>query len=364
MKARFDAWFDAEGSLRGPCLFRVFAGPLVLVHLWPYLRQMLHGEYFADSFYVPWFAAYPEAPRTLYYAILCSGVLSALAMTIGLYARFATRWTFAVVAYNFFLSETFFHHNRSFLLIFLAGASLIDAGRSVSIDALRRGGEGAPVPLWPLHLWRAEACVPYLASSVSKLIDPDWRGGVVTWDRVLRYRHHADALLPPHWVDLVASAEFHAVFAKLVIATELAIGFGLLLPRTRYLAVWLAVVFHALIEVTAQIQVFSLLGIAGLLIWATPRTRDRRLAVRIDTPQGLRLARAVRALDWLARFELQVTRGDGAGIVLVERDGRRYEDRPASLRVLARLPLLAFFFLPLIGWDLQRGAQFNRGSGA
>jgi hypothetical protein len=188
---------------------------------------------------------------------------------------------------------------------------------------------------------------------VSKLIDPDWRGGIVTWDRVVRYRHHADALLPPHWVDLAASADFHAVFAKLVIATELAIGVGLLLPRTRYLAVWLAVVFHALIQVTAEIQVFSLLGIAGLLIWTTPRTRDRRLVIRDDTLQGRRLARAVRALDWLARFELQVTRGEGASIVLIERDGRRYEDRAASVRALSRLPLLAFFFLPRIGWDLR-----------
>jgi hypothetical protein len=354
LAARFDAWFDATGSLRGPCLFRVFAGPLVIVHLWPYLQQMLRGEYYGSSFYVPWLPGYPEAPRALYHAILCTGVLSAAAMTIGLYTRVATRWTFAVVAYNFFLSETFFHHNRAFLLIFLAGLSLIDAGRSVSIDALRRGAEGEPAPLWPLWLWRAEACVPYLASSVSKLIDPDWRGGIVTWDRVLRYRHHADALLPPQWVDLVATADFHAIFAKLVIATELAVGIGLWIPRARYLAVWLAVVFHALIQVTAEIQVFSLLGIAGLLIWATPRTRDRRLVVRIDTPEGLRLARTVCALDWLARFELQVERGEGASVVLTEPDGRRFEGEPARLRALGRLPLLAFFFLPRIGWDPAR----------
>ena len=33
---RFDAWFDAQGSLRGPCLFRVLAGPLAVLHLWPF----------------------------------------------------------------------------------------------------------------------------------------------------------------------------------------------------------------------------------------------------------------------------------------------------------------------------------------
>ncbi|MEY4578832.1 MAG: hypothetical protein RL701_3535, partial [Pseudomonadota bacterium] len=200
-------------------------------------------------------------------------------------------------------------------------------------------------------LWRALACVPYLASSTSKLLDPDWFGGVVTWDRVVRHRHLAEHIVPNALLAIVTSPELHIWLAKLVIAQELAIGVGLWFGRTRYLAVWLALIFHGLIQATAQIQVFSALGIAGLAIWTTPVTRDRQLRLRLDLATGKRLAAWVQALDWLARFEI-VSVAAGPAITLHERDGRTCTGKRAVWRVLARLPLTAFVGLPAIGFDL------------
>jgi hypothetical protein len=345
--------FDARGELRGPALFRVCAGPLVAMHLWPFLRDALHGHYYRDSFYVPWFAHYPELSLPAYTALLWLGMLGALVLSLGFGARAASWLCTAIVFYNFFLSETFFHHNRTFLLVFLAGLSLTDATDSLSIDAHLRRTPPPPRPLWPLWLWRVEACVPYLASSTSKLLDPDWFAGIVTWDRVVRHAHEVQAWVPSSLLTLAQNQALHAWLAKSVIALELSVGIGLWFGRTRYLAVWLAVLFHALIQVTARIQVFSVLGIAGLAIWVTPITRDRTLQLRLDQPTARSLARWLPRLDWLARFRI-ATVMHGPAVTLIDRDGRLFTGRQALLQILARLPLTAFVALPAIGFDLWR----------
>ena len=339
--------------MRGPALFRVCAGPLVALHLWPFLRSALHGHYYRDSFYVPWFAHYPELSLPGYTALLWLGMSAAVALSMGFGARTASWLCTAIVAYNFFLSETFFHHNRTFLLVFLAGLSLTDATDQLSIDAYLRRAPAPLRPLWPLWLWRLEACVPYLASSISKLLDPDWFAGTVTWDRVVRYAHEVQAWVPASLLAWAQSQALHAWLAKGVIALELSVGIGLLFGRTRYLAVWLAVLFHALVQMTAHIQVFSVLGIAGLAIWVTPITRDRTLRLRLDEPMGRRLAHWLPRLDWLARFRI-VTVQDGPGVTLIDRDGAQLTGRPALLQILARLPVSAFFALPAIGFNLWR----------
>jgi hypothetical protein len=326
----FLRWFEARGDMRAVSLFRIGAGPLAIAHLWPFARDVLHGTYYRESFYVPWFAHYPEPSRPVYGALIALGMLAAAAMSFGLWSRLAARTCFAVVTYNFFLSETFFHHNRAFLLIFLGGLSLTHCGDHLSLDA--RFARMRPPP--------------------RKLFDPDWFAGIVTWDRVERYRAAYAHVLPPAWLDLAANPHLHFWLAKGVIALELSVGIGLWFARTRYLAAWLALVFHGMIQLTAEIQVFSLLGIAGLLIWVTPRTRQRRLLLRLDTPSGLRWQRWLKRLDWLGRFELRAADG-GEVLTLIERDGRRYVGRAARLRVLARLPLCAPFALPCIGFDLS-----------
>ena len=87
--------------------------------------------------------------------------------------------------------------------------------------------------------------------------------------------------------------------------TELFIAIGLWSRRTRYAAVWVAVIFHLTIEASASVQVFSLLGIAVLLVWAVPSTRDRVLRIDLSDGRRRRWAAVVRSLDWLARFRIE-----------------------------------------------------------
>jgi hypothetical protein len=290
-------------------------------------------------------------------AVLVVGALAAVAMTVGFFTRAATVVVFAAVTYNLFLSTTHYHSNRGYLVIVLATLAIVPCGRELSVDAWLRRRRGLPTldpaaPGWPLWLVRFEAAVVYGASGLSKLVDPDWFGGTVTWDRVVRVQDLMAARSVPGWaIDIVVDRGFHTYAAKVIVITELFIAFGLWWRTTRYAAVWVAVCFHVAIELTASVQVFSYLGIAALLVWAVPSTRDRTLEVDLATPAGRRLATVVHRLDWLARFTVVASPGGGTGVGwarVTDRDGTVYDGPPALVYTASRLPSTAWFALPFL----------------
>ena len=347
-------------SMRAVALLRILAGPAVLLHLQPFLSDALHGRIYSDAFYEPYAAWYPEAPRALYVALLVLAAVAAVAMSIGLLTRVATATTFAIVAYNLFLSTTHFHNNRAYLVIVLALLTAMPCGRELSLDAWIRRRRGLPLldpaaPAWPLWLLRFECATIYAASATSKLLDPNWFGGTVTWQRVVQERDALGAL--PHWaVSILTDRDVHTVAAKIIVLTELSIAAGLWSRRTRYAAVWVAVVFHVAIQASASVQIFSYLGIAVLVIWAVPSTRDRVLRIDATAAAQRRLGAAVRALDWLARFRVELA-APGARLEVVDRDGRSIHGAPAAAFALSRLPLTAWFALPALLLPAVRRAR-------
>jgi len=339
--ARFDDLLGRRVSLRSLALLRVLVGPIVLLHLWPFLSDSLHGRTYQDVFHQPYASWYPELPEGAYIALLWLGAVAAMAMTLGVLARVATATTFAVVAYNLFLSTTHFHNNRAYLVIVLGILAMTPCAR-----------EG---PAWPLWLLRFECAAIYGASGLSKLLDPDWFSGTVSWQRVVQERHNLHPL--PDWaVSVLTDRGFHSGAAKLIILTELFIALGLWSRRTRYAAVWVAVVFHTTIEASASVQVFSLLGVAVLLIWAVPSTRDRVLRFDPGAARQRRLAALVRWLDWLERFRLEAA-PPGSALEVVDRDGSAVLGRPAAALALSRLPLTAWFTLPTLLLPAVRRAR-------
>jgi vitamin K-dependent gamma-carboxylase len=345
--ARFDDLLGRAVSMRALALLRALTGPVVLLHLQPFLSDALESRVYSDAFYEPYAAWYPEVPDVVYVGLLWLAAVAAVAMTLGLLTRVATATTFVIVAYNLFLSTTHFHNNRAYLMIVLGLLAVAPCGRELSVDVwlLRRRGRPAlsrSAPAWPLWLLRFECAAVYGASGLSKLLDPDWFGGTVTWQRVVRARDELGAW--PDWtVSMLTDRGFHTGAAKFIVLTELFIAAGLWWRGTRYAAVWVAVAFHVAIEVSASVQVFSFLAIAVLVIWAVPSTRDRVL--RVD-PQW-RLGGAVRRFDWLARFRVEAA-PPGSGLELVDRDGTALHGAPAVVLTLSRLPLTAWFALPFL----------------
>jgi uncharacterized membrane protein YphA (DoxX/SURF4 family) len=360
---RFDELLGRSVSMRGLALLRVLTGPVVLLHLRPYLSDSLDGHTYRDAFNHPYAAWYPELPEAAYIALLWLAAIGAVAMSVGLLTRLATATTFAIVAYNVFLSTTHFHNNRAYLLIVLGVLALAPTGRELSVDAWRRRRQDEPAldraaPAWPLWLLRLECAAVYGASGLSKLVDPDWFGGTVTWQRVVRARDDLQAL--PDWtVSLLTNRDFHTGAAKFIVLTELFIALALWSRRTRYVAVWVAVVFHISIEASASVQVFSLLAIAVLVIWAVPSTRDRVLRLDTTTHRHRQVRALVRRLDWLARFRVEPAK-PGSPLELVDRDGTAIRGRPALAFALSRLPLTAWFALPALLLPPVRRARVRR----
>jgi hypothetical protein len=333
---RFDELLGRPVSMRALVLLRVLTGPIVLLHLEPFLSDALHGRTYRDAFHEPYAAWYPEVPDAVYTGLLWLAAAAAVAMSLGFLTRLATTTTFAIVTWNLFLSTTHFHNNRAYLVIVLG------------ILALAPSGRDPWAPAWPLWLLRFECAAIYAASGMSKLLDPDWFGGTVTWQRVMRARDELDPL--PDWlVSVLTDRGFHTGAAKFIVLTELLIALGLWWRGTRYAAVWVAVVFHVSIETSASVQVFSLLAIAVLLIWAVPSTRDRVL--RLDPGGHRRLGAVVRRLDWLARFRVEPA-PPGSPVEVRDRDGAVIRGAPAVAFALSRLPLTAWFALPslLLPW--------------
>lgn len=276
--ARADAALDdvvgRRGDVRAIALMRVLFGAIVIRHLWPDARASVLP---VERFHVPWWSWLPVPSPAVYRGLLWLGVAAGVGMILGLAARVATVTAFAVVGYLLFVDMTGFAHNRGFLVWILFGLSLVPTGGAFTVMNLtRRSGGGVPrtgivQAVWPVLLLQVVVSSVYLTSGLTKLANPDWRSGLVLWDRVVRQRH----LIPfEGWIDdVLVSRAFHRVLSPSAIAAEVFIGLGLWFRRTRPAAVVVAVVFHLSIEVTASVQTFSYSAIAALLIWTVPTTR-------------------------------------------------------------------------------------------
>ena len=353
-----DDVFDRPGSLRSLALLRMVLGPVVLVHLWRFLVGTLQGTTYDDHFHTPWWGFVPDVPGAVQVGIVWVGAAGAVALSLGWRTRLVAPVTWLCVAGNLFLSQHHFRHNRAFLLVLLGAVALADSGRVLSLDARRRRARTGTTPgdrgddlgtVWPLWLLRVLAASVYLASGFSKLIDPDWSGGLVLWDRAVRHQHLVHERMPgpvaDAVVDLVTARWVHAITSPIAVAMELFIGLGLWFGRTRLAAVWVAVLFHLSIELSASVEVFSLAAIAALAIWATPSTRDRIVVA----PDGT----WIRRLDWLARFE--VRERPGAELAVTDRDGSVRTGAAAHWLLWSRLPLV----FPVVA--VARAVRWGRG---
>lgn len=274
--ARLDSHLDRPVDPRPLALLRIAVGPIVLAHLRPFLETVARGGAYDDVFWQPLLPWAPSVPGAAWRVAIVAAAVGAVAVSFGVATRVTLPLTALLVTGNVLLSRTHIHHNRAFLVLLLLGLAALPAGRVWSVDAWwRRRAGRAPRPpsraRWALDGLRFCLASVYLASGTSKLLDPDWWGGRVTAIRVQRSVGRMADLGVPAWLtDLLADPGVHVVAAKVVVLTELAIGAGLLVPRTRRWAVLLAVAFHLSIEVSASVQIFSYAGIAALLVWADP----------------------------------------------------------------------------------------------
>jgi len=207
----------------------------------------------------------------------------------------------------------------------------------------------------------------YLASGGSKLLDPDWRDGLVLGDRIARYAHVAIAKgVPRSVLELLTRPDVASATAKLAITTELVLCVALWLRPTRVIALWWGVWFHVMIQATSKVETFSVLAVSLYGVFVTPDYRARR--VRFDPSRfwGKLAGALVPVLDWFGRFEVQPWEPDdqrGHSVVVVRRDGDRATGVRAFAMLTRCLPLLFPLWAPVafVASLTRRGDFTTRG---
>jgi hypothetical protein len=362
-------WRDELGDAYVLGAVRLALGVLLFADALRALRELRAG-YFGDVFHWP---LLPEAlvpPYAAYAAVVVARLLLAVAVVAGLRARGALLASAALGAYVLLCDRLQFHHNRWALCCYAAILAFAPCDRSFRLGPPAGTRVG---PLWAARLAQAQLALVYLASGGSKLLDPDWRSGQVLLERFRLFGDHAaTAGIPARVVAWMTQPGPASLLAKLAIATELLLAVGLWSRRTRVVALWWGVGYHLVIEATSRVEGFTWLTLAVYALFVTPDVRARKLFFDGSRAKGRWAARAVRALDWLARFEVKPWAPDaeapdegprGHCVVVVRRDGTRATGVRALAMVARCTPLLFPLWAPLaLVASFTRGGEASAGA--
>ena len=342
---------DEVGDTGLLALVRVCLGVLLLRQSILAARLLVQVGYFGEFFHMPMIPAALVPSHAVYVSVLCALIVLAVAVIVGRGARPALFVSSVLGVWLMLCDRLQLHNNRWALLCFAFLLSFSPCDRALVV---RRAHEPRPPregPLFMQRLMQAQLAIIYLASSTSKLLDPDWRDGVVLATRIARYGYR-DAPKWLHWlIDLLVRPEVASIVAKGAIATELFLAIGLFFPRTRVGALWLGLAFHLTIEITSKVEAFTWLTLAIYALFATPDRHARALLYDAGSSRGRAIASLVRVLDWLGRFA--ITPADAntlpahRAVVVVRRDGTRVDGARALAAVTRCLPL-TFVVWPLL----------------
>jgi len=323
------------------CLF--FANALRSAH-------ELQEFYFGSVFHWPFLPEEFVPSESAYSVMVVGQLLLSVLVVAGYAARPALLASALLGGYVLLCDRLHYHHNRWALVCYGLLLSLSPCDRSFY-------AAGAPAstqlgPLWAARLAQMQVSIIYFASGGSKLLDPDWRGGLVLSERFRLFGPQAlHAGVPARIVGLLSHSASTSALAKLAIVTELFLAFGLWSRRSRVFALWWGLWFHIVIEGTSRVEGFTWLTLATYVLFVTPDLRARKLFFDSSRRRGRLIARAVTWLDWLARFDIKAWAPDpvrrGHAVVVVRRDGT-HATGVRALAMLARcIPLLFPLWAPL-----------------
>jgi vitamin K-dependent gamma-carboxylase-like protein len=354
----------ADGYILGPV--RAALGALLVYQALSAGEELARFGYFGDTFHVSMLPDVLVPSHRLYALLLALRVCLGVMVTIGVWTRPALALSALFGAFLLVCDRNQFHHNRYSLFCYALLLALTPCDRSWrALDAPvlvpRRG------PFWGVRLAQVQVSLVYLASGGSKLLDADWRDGLVLGDRVSRHAQLAIATgVPRRVVEWLARADVASALAKLAITTELFLCIALWLRPTRIIALWWGLWFHVAIQATSKVETFTLLTLAMYGTFVTPDYRERTLRFDPSRVWGKLAGTLVPALDWFGRFEVKPWEPDdkaGHSVVILRRD----EGSATGIRAFAMLtrclPLLFPMWAPvaLFASFTRRGDLTTRG---
>lgn len=352
-----------DGYVLGPV--RAAVGVLLGWQALSAAEELARIGYFGDTFHLPMIPEALVPGHRAYAVLLAARVCLAVMVTIGVWARPALAASAAIGLWLLLCDRNQFHHDRHSLFCYALLLALTPCDRSWRASdpaVLVRSG-----PWWGVYLTRFQVAFVYLASGGSKLLDPDWRDGLVLGDHIARHAHLATARgVPRSIVDALAEPHVSSALAKLAISTELFLCVALWFRPARIFALWWGLWFHVAIQVTSKVETFALLTVAMYGVFVTPDYRARRLQFDPSRFWGRLAGSVVPLLDWFARYRVEPWEPDdqrGHSVVLVCRDGERVTGVRALAMIARCVPLLFPLWAPaaLVASFTRGGDPTSRG---
>lgn len=337
-------WLSEERETYVLGLLRLSFALLMLLLTLKLTRQLLLIDYFGDFFHMPMLPDSLVPSRNGYVLVLLAQGVCSVAALLGFFTRPALLAASSLGICTLLWDRLDYHNNRYELLLLVFLVALTPCARSFLPLRSARPGPG---PRWAVTLVGAQVSAVYLASSLGKLFDSDWRGGVVLSHRFDKALPFFDAHQLHGLGALVAAPTFAHAASLAAIASELLLALGLWFRPTRALALWLGFMFHAGIEIVAHVELFSYTMIAGYLAFVTPELRQRTLSFSVKTSGGQRWSRLCQHLDLLARFEHAPSATQTTLLRVTDRAGTTHEGLPAWRELARAFPPLFPLWLPL-----------------
>ena len=337
-------WRVEGGDTRLLGLVRSLLGLLLLGQAITAGRELQANGYFGDYFHLAFLPEWLVPSRAVYCALISAQVLLATLVLIGHAARSALFVTASIGIFLLLCDRLAFHHNRYALFCYAWLLSFSPCDQSVVLGMPPRRSPSQGL-LWAARLTQLQCTLIYLASGGSKLLDADWRTGRVLFDRLARNGQQAlDRGVPAKLVEVLSRPDATGLLARIAIASELALAVGLWIPRTRVIALWWGLWFHLTIELTSKVEGFTWLTLAIYALFATHDGRARKLRWDPRDRRSRVVARLIRGLDWLSRFDAAPWTADGVPsrhpLIIFDRDGSRRTGAAAIALVARTCPLV------------------------
>ncbi|MEY2409835.1 MAG: vitamin K-dependent gamma-carboxylase [Verrucomicrobiota bacterium] len=236
------------------------------------------------TFHLPYpaFGWLPLLPPFWIHALVALLGLAGMTMAIGFCYRLSAITVFLTWGYLWVVESTRTYWQSHYYLEVLLTFLLIwmPAGRCYSIDAWLAAGRNFPrtIPFWPILILRGQLLLAYFYAGVAKF-SADWVMDAAPMRWVL-----ADPNIMAPYRSLLGSSQLAFVegiipsngFAYFISWTgllfDLAVGFLLLIRRTRVFALVLMIIFHATnhLLIFDDIGWFPLVGVTTALIFLNP----------------------------------------------------------------------------------------------
>lgn len=262
-------WLIQSVDVTTLALFRFFFGAIMV---WEVLRYFYYNRvaryYIEPQFYFPYepFTFLTPLPgQGMIYLFIALGICGGL-IAVGLFYRWASILFFVGYTYTFLLDKTQYNNHYYFICLLSFLLIFIEANRKFSLDAWwRPTWRRDYVPRWQLVLLQAQVFIVYFYGGLAKL-NGDWLAGEPL--RIWFSRRTDYPLIGP-FLGTEAGVYF---FSYSGLFFDLSVGFLLLWPRTRWLAIVGVLSFNLMNVWLFSIGIFPYLMIAATILFISPDT--------------------------------------------------------------------------------------------